>query len=147
MITMLEKVQEAQSVDEMCVLFGEYLGLNGPVPLAILRRAIEEDLFAHRLITARNYHYMLEVLFNDPHNREYELREVAKKRSNLKLVAKATESLVRWGKAGFSQVDQATFEYRFGACQTCEQLVDPPDQLIYKVTLSKRHLSKGAKSS
>ena len=75
MNTMLEKIKEAQSVEEMCTLFGRYLGLTEPIPLAILKRAIEEDLFAYRLITARNYPYMLEVLFNDPHNQKYGFRE------------------------------------------------------------------------
>ena len=75
MNTMLEKIEGAQSEAEMCILLGQYLGLKESVPLTILKRVTEDDIFAYRLMTARNHPSMLEVLFNDPHNRDYELDE------------------------------------------------------------------------
>jgi hypothetical protein len=132
--------QEVSTWDEMCSVLGEYLGLKQPISKAVLRRAREDDRFARHLFTCKYHPDLLKVLLSDPKNKSYEHPEDIKpeQRSNLQLIAKASKALLEWGKVGFTQVDQATFERRFDSCQACEYLIEPPDQLVYKITLSKK---------
>ncbi|NEQ34883.1 MAG: hypothetical protein F6K40_00580 [Okeania sp. SIO3I5] len=132
--------EEVSSWDEMCSVLGEYLGLERPISKAVLRRARQDDRFAGHLFTCRYHADLLKVLLADPRNEKYQLAEDVKhqQKSNLELIGKASAALLKWGKAGFARVDEATFESRFNICQACEYLIEPPDKLVYKITLSQK---------
>jgi hypothetical protein len=51
------------------------------------------------------------------------------------LAARAGTALARWGSGGFRKVAPEVFAARFGACQACDHLVDPPDRVAYRVRL------------
>lgn len=138
MIEELLEVDETTSWEEVCKRFGEFLGLETAVQSGVLRRAMEDPLYAHDLITSRNTPGFLAVLLRDPQNNEYEPVRTADKKSTAELVAKASEAFFKWGKAGFSTVDDETFEQRWSACTSCEHLSEPPDQLAYKIIASKK---------
>lgn len=136
MLEMLEQHKNNESWEDIQAKFGDYLGIEEPVSRGVLRRAMEDSRFADYLITCRNRPKYLAALLNDPRNQEYEMLEPTIEKSNRQLAIEAAKALLKWGKAGFSQVDRATFERRFGACQACPHLVEPPNKLVYKVKLS-----------
>lgn len=135
---LMEDLKNAGSWGEMLEQFQVFLGSEKPVPPAVLRRALADDMFAHYLIVCRNHQPHLTSLFNDPRNRTYERPDDIEEKSSILLAAKAAKAFMKWGKAGFSQVDEETFEQRFSACESCEYLVQPPKKLIYKLVASKR---------
>lgn len=138
MLDQLQVLENAKSWEDMCAQFGKYLGLERPVPEPILRRAMMDKKFAYYLLTSRNQPGMLKILFSDPRNKDYEATSEGEERTNFEIISKAARSLVQWGKSGFTQVDQQTYDRRFGACQACPHLVEPPGQWVYKIKLSKK---------
>lgn len=133
MAQILPKFEEARTWEELCRHFGELLHLNAPAPLAAVRRAMQDDKYAHYLMSVRESPSMLRILLDDPRNQEYEAPKPAEiTQSQGALVAKAAEALVKWGKAGFKRVDDETYQQRWSACQACPNLVDPPELPIYK---------------
>jgi hypothetical protein len=139
MITELIEVQETESWDEICLRLGRFLGLNSAVPSSVMRRAMDDPLFAHDLISCRNTPAFLNVLMSDPANKYYEPAQEVIKRSSFELASKAAGALLKWGKAGFSQIDKETYERRYNACLACEYLVDPPNQIAYKISFAKKN--------
>lgn len=159
MLKTMEELENVESWEEMRERFGRLLGMEGPAPASILRRALVDKKFSYYLMTCREHPGMLKVLLGDPRNKEYERQgegvekragrpeksvEAAAvpaaviERSNIALASQAAGALWRWGKSGFAQVDAATFERRFAACQACPHLVEPTEKLVYKLTLSRR---------
>jgi hypothetical protein len=136
-------VDETASLDEVRAEMGRFLGLDEPVPAVVVRRAVEDPLYAHELVISRNAPGFLRALLNDPGNAAYaqapavaqpvEAGTEAIRRSNLGLAAKAAKALVKWGKGGFEQVDLPIYERRVSACKACPNLIDPPDQLAYRL--------------
>jgi hypothetical protein len=137
MLETLPELQGIESPEEMRAKFGDFLGLEGPAPRAVFRRALVDDHYARYLITSRHRPSLLAVLFKDPRNRQYEEPEAATERSSLELVVKAGGAMVQWSRTGFARVAAETFERRFAACQACEHLVAPPDKLVYKIRFAK----------
>lgn len=130
----LLSVGEGESWDEMRLRVGRVLGIGEPVPSAVMQRMIADGTFAHDVLSSRNVPSFLNALFADPANAAYAPAEQPVHRSNAELLSRAAGALLSWGKAGFSQVDAATYERRFGACRACPHLIDPPaDRLLYKL--------------
>jgi hypothetical protein len=95
MIRELLEMKETDSLPEMCNKFGAFLGLNKPVPMNVLLRAIDDPTFASNLITCRNAPAFLDSLFADPRNKTYgppEIRE-AKTPTSAELITKAAPRL------------------------------------------------------
>jgi hypothetical protein len=129
-----------QSWDELRAEFGEQLGLADPVPGAVLRRAMVDKAFAHRLLVSRGSPAFLAALIEDPVNRRYEIVDAASAAAhdastpgNAELARRAATAVMTWGKAGFTHVGDDVFEARLAACEACPQLRDPPDRLAYKI--------------
>jgi hypothetical protein len=128
-------VGEGETWDAMCLRVGRVLGMSEPVPSHAMQRMIADGTFAHDVLSSRNVPAFLEALFDDPASRAYGGSAQTVHRSNAELLAKAAGALLTWGKTGFSQVNAATYERRFGACRACPHLVDPPaDRLLYKLS-------------
>lgn len=124
MIEGLLQMRETMPLQEMCARLGEVLGMEKPVPLAVLLRAIDDPTFAADLITCRNAPGFLAALFDQSRTRAYAQPE-ATRTSLQALAAKAASALIRWGKAGFSTVDQTILEQRESACLACPNLREP----------------------
>lgn len=140
--------------DELCAALGSALGLDQPAPLAVMRRALIDKQFCYYLANSAGNVKLLTVLFADPRNEKYaETAQPSEPRaeqphtrhqpvtapSNLTLALKAGRAITKWGAAGFGRVSAETFEARFGACQRCEYLVEPPERAIYKVKLRREN--------
>lgn len=148
MIDALLNVHDGESWDDLRGRVGGTLGLDGPVPSPVLRRMMAEPAFAHNVLTCRNTPGFLLALFDDPRTRAYHdaaddapaapaARRTASERSSAELLRSAAGALMRWGKAGFSTVDAATFQRRWEACQACAHLMEPPgEKLLYRVRLA-----------
>lgn len=153
MIAELSAANGSEDWDELRARFGGTLGLHDPVPGAVLRRAMADATFAHRLLVSRGSPGFLAALIEDPGNRAYEaadtaltgepgprpselpgaVRTVADTRPNTDLAKSAAAALVAWGKAGFTHVDAPEYAARRAACEACPHLAQAPDQLVYKV--------------
>jgi hypothetical protein len=139
--------------------FAEILGLDAALPEAVLRRAVVDSNFAHRLLVSRNAPRMLAALIADPANKRFgapdERPEEALQPalaplappgapelplsnpasnpvSNLALFGKATSALARWATTGFTHVDAAALERRLSACAACPHAQAAPDSLAYR---------------
>lgn len=128
MIEKLLKATEDESLPQLCQRLGEFLELDGPAPPAALMRAVHDPSFAADLVTSRGAPGFLQALFDDPRTTAFAPAAepaAAPAASNRQLVGRAAEALVRWGRAGFSTVDQRTLERREDACLACPNLRDP----------------------
>lgn len=110
----LLQVKPTDTTEQLCERLGHYLGLSKPVPETVLFRALAEPAFAKRLLAARNNLRLLRPLLTDEANERFK-----RKPSNLALIQQATSAFLKWGKAGFSIVDQETLEKREAACLSC----------------------------
>ncbi|HEY6391849.1 MAG TPA: hypothetical protein VIX89_11260, partial [Bryobacteraceae bacterium] len=136
MTELLEQLKQATTWQEMQSSLGQYLGMDGPAPLAVVRRTQQDEQFRHYLITCRNQPQMLRFLLADPRNDNFKLA-VETEHSTPELVAKLGKTLFAWGKAGLTRVSEEVFERRFSACRECDRLMDPPDKTVYRlVTMS-----------
>ena len=148
MIPGLCEITGTETWDELRARFGDALGLSEPVPEAALRRAMLDSNFAHRLLVSRNRPGFLAVLLSDPSNTRYEVPEElrtqetapvpAREHSTIALARSAAKAMLSWGRAGFTQVTQETYERRINACHACPHLVEAPDRLVYKVRLNRQ---------
>lgn len=132
MIQLLSDIGEATPMPEMQDRLGEVLGLGRAVPMPVLLRAIEDPGFASDLITCRNAPDFLAALFDDKRTRAYAPAAEKEAASPVRLAGKAASALARWGKAGFSTVDDETLERRESACLTCPHLTEP-ESLLQKM--------------
>jgi hypothetical protein len=162
MLHAMDELRNTTSEAELAERLGAFLGLETAAPEPVVRRAIVDDRFCRYLLASRGRPGMLKVLFADPANQPYageaavEAEAIAAEpavashaapdaapgaaaeRSSLSLIMKAGAAVAKWGASGFARVDDATFDARLGACQRCDQLVAPPDKLLYKVRLAGR---------
>ena len=125
-------VDPLHSVGEACEQFGRILGLDEPVPEAVLRAALENDAYARYLLASRNARPVLDILMAHP-PAAVATPSPPPSRSNRELLWQAARSFGRWTRTGFARVDEENYRRRFQACQRCDQLVDPPDRAIYKL--------------
>jgi hypothetical protein len=129
MIQQLLDVSKSTPLPEMRERLGEVLGLDRPVPLPVLLRAIDDPGFAGDLITCRGSPAFLTALFDDRRTRAYAPAAEVADASPAKLAGKAALAFARWGKAGFSTVDPETLDRREQACLACPHLGDPQSLL------------------
>lgn len=146
MIEELLSIQQNDSFPEMCARMGAFLGKNGPVPENALRRAIADPDYANNLIMCRNAPEFLDVLLQDPQNAAYEVEETKSEIGNSDLLRNAANAFVRWGKAGFSTVDDVTLERRENACLSCEHL-QKPEKMLQKLVTSKSEEQLGKRAA
>lgn len=144
-----------QGWSEATEQFAAILGVDTALPEAVLRRAVVDSTFAHRLLVSRNAPRMLAALIADPANRRFDRRAtehadasppaqpdaespaasgVPGQPSSLALLGKATTALARWAATGFTHADAATLERRLSACSACPNLQAAPDSLAYRAT-------------
>jgi hypothetical protein len=144
MIASFEALRDVGSLAEAQAAFGEFLGLDGPVPAKVIRHAFADQYFRHNLILCRNRPELLRKLMQHPRNAEFEEEAApapaspAALRGAAELTAKAGKALYSWARTGFALLDQEAFEARFAACEACDLLSEAPDTLLYRVTRSKR---------
>lgn len=120
----------SNNLEEKCQEFAQMLGLDEPVQPAVLVAALEDNTYAHNLITCRNHPAFLDrLLANPPQVSQPVVVATQVEHSNTALVGKAAQALLRWGKAGFSIVDDETLERRESACLACPNLIEPKKRL------------------
>ena len=140
MIKELLDAKDSDSIPDLCLRLGTFLGLEKAVPENVLMRAINDPPFANDLITCRNTPGFLGALFDDPVTRSYDVN-ASESKSNLDLISKATTAFIKWGKAGFSTVDLETLERRENACLRCPHLKDP-ERTLQKLMSGKKSSEK-----
>ena len=121
--------------------FADVLGVDWPLPESVLRRAMLDSNFAHRLLVSRHAPGFLAALIDDPANAKFAPpdalapggAEEAAPASSLALLGRAAKSLAKWGAAGFTHADEATQEKRLSACGSCPHARQPPATLAYRM--------------
>ncbi len=132
MIQGLMDVDQNTPLPVMRAKLGDVLGLDGPVPMPVLLRALEDPSFANDLITCRGAPAFLAALFDDRRTRAYAPAAEAAPTSTVALAGKAAQALARWAKSGFSTVDADVLARREAACLACPNLGEP-DSLLQKM--------------
>ncbi|HXD31432.1 MAG TPA: hypothetical protein VN643_09960 [Pyrinomonadaceae bacterium] len=120
-------------LEEKCLELGLTLGLDEPVSVQVLEAALRDEVYSHNLLASRRNPVMLKYLLANPPKARATGGEPPQF-SNVELVKRAASALLRWGKVGFTVVDQPTLERRRSACLSCPHMIDPPDKLLYKLT-------------
>ena len=142
MIHELLDVKDGESVDELRTRLARVLGREEPVPLNAFLRAVDDPSYFSYLLTSRNAPGFLEPLLADPANAKYGPAEApprpaaTQRHSDMALVGRAAKAFIRWGKAGFSVVDEATLERRENACLACPNRVEPRSRLQKLIPIS-----------
>jgi hypothetical protein len=130
------------SWDEAQSDFADILGVDRELPPAVLRRAMLDSNFAHRLLVSRRAPGFLNALIEDPANArfsppDFPMPDVpageAASASNVELLGRAARSLAKWAAAGFTHADEATRSRRLAACQACPHAVREPQQFAYRL--------------
>lgn len=129
MIQSLLDMDQTTPLPDMCAKLGDVLGLDGPAPMPVLLRAIDDPGFAGDLITCRGAPEFLAALFDDKRTLAYAPAAEAAPASAAALAGKAAMALARWGKAGFSTVDTDVLARREAACLACPNLGEPQTML------------------
>lgn len=152
MLDELLAARETESMEELCARLGTFLGREQPVAPSVVRRFSADPEFAQNLITCRQTPAFLQVLLNSPETKKYEQPEdmqpvqkqtaenmaSAHQRSSLELAAKAAKAFIKWGQAGFSQVDAATYQRRLNACRACPHFVEAGQQIVYRLATTEK---------
>lgn len=131
---------------------GRLLGLAGPVPDAVLRRALAEQVFVYHLFASAGRPEMLERFFQAPATLAYAEPTTSPAASpaeqasaptagqagqadqgNLDLARTATKALAKWATSGFRRADPQVYERRLAACLGCDQLAEPPRSVLAKI--------------
>ncbi|NEO81561.1 hypothetical protein [Moorena sp. SIO4G3] len=123
------------TIEEKCLEMGQILGLSEPVSPEVLQAATEDETYAHNLLVCRKEPAFLKHLLANPPQTLIQSFE-PEEQSNLELLNKATSTLLRWAKTGFSVVDDETLARREEACLACPNL-SAPQKLVQKLIPSK----------
>jgi|SRR5215471_2589428 len=126
-------LSDDENLEEKCLELGLTLGLDEPVSLQVLETALRDEVYSHNLLASRRNPVMLKYLLANP-PQACVIGGAPTQFSNAELVRRAARALLRWGKVGFTVVDQPTLQRRRAACLSCPHLVDPPDKVLYKLT-------------
>lgn len=137
MIPVMQELLALDSPEERYNELGRYLGLREPVSPAVFRRAQQDNRFALHLVMSRGNDRLLRLHLDDPRNQQYRMDGDENAISNLKLAGRLGAALFRWGQKGFRTLDEAVMKARLDICQSCPNLIEPPNKLIYKVKLVK----------
>ncbi len=138
---MFDEIQtlEGETIEDKCHEFAAVLGLNKPVPAAVLEAALADENYARNLLASRRAPAFLQRLLDRPpavHSSQP--AQDYHEHSNGELILKASTALLEWGKTGFSVVDDATLERRRSACAVCPHLGEATKKLARKLALGKK---------
>lgn len=112
------------SVARQCIDMAAILGVAEPVREEVLRAAVADSTYAHNLLVCRgDQEYLQHLLAHPPHADAAQGAELIGAGT---LARRAAESLVRWGKTGFSTVSEERYRKRLEACTECPHLQSPP---------------------
>lgn len=119
------------SLEEGCRELGSILGLDKPVELPVLVGALRDTEYANNLLICRNTPPFLKTLLDSPP--EYNINDIKQEKVKSELLIKASSSLARWAKTGFSIAGDEIIAKRRAACVQCPNLRAAPDNIAYKV--------------
>ncbi len=139
----LNQVLQDTDFEQARQRLAELINLDAAAPAAVTRRALLDKRFATYLMLTRDSPQLQQVLLNDPRTREYDqdadtapaessTDAPQQLRTNSELLAQASRSMLHWGKAGFKRIDDTQRARRWAVCQSCSQLTDPPETMLYQ---------------
>lgn len=96
---------------------GELLGLEGPVSEQVAAAAAADQTYARNLLATRETPALLEHLLANP-------PEVREEPSTPVLAGRLAQAMVRWGRTGFTRVDEETHGRRLAACAACPHRIE-----------------------
>lgn len=140
MQTEITAIKQITDIKEARLAFGHLLGLDSPVSEDVLVTAIEDEDYARNLLLSRRDPQLLSMLLQQHEAAvpdDQTAQHTGHHYSSLELIGKATKALIGWGMTGFATVEDAVYHKRLSACEGCDQLEQPADKLIYKISLKK----------
>jgi hypothetical protein len=117
------------SLDERRREFGEMLGLDGPVTESVLAAALQDERYAYNLLTCRRTPALLDQLLANP--------PVVERRSTLDLLRSASGAFLRWGRTGFTTVDEEVYRRRLERCAACPHLTEPANHRVLYAAIAR----------
>jgi hypothetical protein len=117
------------TLTEQRTQLGELLGLGGPASADVLVSAVEDREYARNLLLCKDAPPLRDFLLANPPRRA----PITEDPSTSQLLASASKSFWAWTKSGFALVDEATYQRRFGTCQQCPDLIEPPRKRVYQI--------------
>ena len=136
----MQMTVEQTELEEKCAEFGKVLGLDGSVSVEVLLAATEDQTYAHNLLATRKQPAFLNHLLANPPQMVspvIESEPAPQEHSNMALIGKATQALIKWSGTGFAAVDQIVLETRENACLACPNLIDP-QKILQRLTISNK---------
>lgn len=118
--------RQLASVPDGCRRLGDLLGLDRPVPEAVLHAAATHPGYAHHLEVCRNSPDLLQRLLSHPPSTEQRLPKKA-------LLERAARAIWGFAKSGFAVADDSTLARRIEACRACPHLRKAPETSLYKL--------------
>lgn len=106
----------AEPLEEARERLGTLLGLDAPVSDAVAVAAAADQVYARNLLATRDAPALLEHLLANPPQVE--------EPSTLELGGRLAQAMVRWGRTGFTVVDDATRARRLSACAACPHRIE-----------------------
>lgn len=107
------------SIEDGCRQLAALLELDRPVSPEVLMSAIQSEEYARNLLTCRRTPAFLNALLDNP-LRQRQAEDAGQ--GSFELIKTASHALARWGKVGFSVVDDEVLERRLRACLGCPNL-------------------------
>jgi hypothetical protein len=106
---------------------GELINFDGELPDAVINRVLTDEKFALYLVMTKDSPKLqYQLLYNTTLQTKEE-----KAPSNTDLLIKASGSLFKWAKAGFTQISEVAYEKRINACHSCPNLKEPAKKAVY----------------
>jgi len=124
------------TIKAKCLEMSQILGLSEPVSPEVLQAATEDETYAHNLLVCRKEPAFLNYLLANPPKLRSSPELLPQDKTNLELISKASQTLLKWAQTGFSVVDDETLERRENACLACPHLSEP-QKLVQKIIPSK----------
>lgn len=146
MLPVLRILEAAGDQTAMRQEVANLLGLDEPVAPEVIERACNDDHYASYLFRSVGHPELLSVVMAAASHPAPRLGEEASEPeapqymgpSNIELLKKASGAMLKWAGGGFQRLDPEVIERRWAACTACSYLREPPDRVLYKVTLSPR---------
>jgi hypothetical protein len=122
---------QLNSIEDGCRQLARILELDAPVSPEVLISAVQSDEYAHNLLICRRTPALLNTLLANPIRPQPQAQD--RDQSAFELMKQASHALARWGKVGFSIVDDEVLERRLRACLACPNLRTSRTATIYKL--------------
>jgi len=113
-----------ETMADKCRTFAYMLGLDHPVPEAVLVAAVENSSYGRRILASRHNEQQLQDLLNNPPGYPPTARF-----STGILLSKASKALMKWAVNGFATASPDTLEKREAACLDCPNLTAATNSL------------------